>query len=446
MSLLSLPFDVLSSIFSKTPAGSLLSLATSCRSLRDIIIPEFLFQRVALATRCRAGLDSFRDRMRDPVARDAVRYLTISMNALDRDPHAPQSLTIIEDIMLGLVNLRGVRMVDSCNCFPVEGRIMRTLASLPHLRRLHISNSYQYALESIQTLTSLQFISIAPSTATFHYPAGSPVEELLINSRDALEEIHLSDMELDFGHLTWLSSRAACGGLVWPRVHTLHLRVHAEERQEVDFAHPFPLVDDFAFTGSEWAKCPCNLPFMKRLQFFEGTWEAMAAIWTINTTLRCAALCNAPSDAICLTDLIKHMPTNLRDFRVKAAGALALLEILEQLKEVAPHLTYLDVTDTRDSESLSVYLLQCLPEILSPLPLEYLAVTAPFGEIARSTYLSALRDIIPSLQGVYLNSTQDFSYWRRDVCVRGEGSVGSFVGQSQMDGEETREYYSTRWR
>ncbi|KDQ21080.1 hypothetical protein BOTBODRAFT_183733, partial [Botryobasidium botryosum FD-172 SS1] len=330
------------------PAHSLLSLAISCRFLREIIIPHFLFHRVAFRSRP-AAVVSFYGCTRKPAVCHVVRHLTISIEAFDNLSHAYRLFTLTVDIMKNLPNLRSANLIDLENAHSFEWRIAHTLVALPHLRHLLISNCYPDTLEQISALTSLQSLTISISANAPSHSQGFPVENLLINSRATLEDIHLSNAELDFSLLTWKPS-ATQPRLVWPHVHTLRL-IDVLPGLNLDLARPFPSVDDFASSDLAWDNFP-NRPFIARLRSFEGTWEGLGLVKATNTALCRAVVHDVLDIQACLHDWKQCLPPNLRSFRAKFRGE-SLLGFLGELGKAVPRLTYLDVDITLTSPGFS---------------------------------------------------------------------------------------------
>lgn len=266
-SLLELNDDVFTSLLSALHSAPLLALALTCRSMRDYIIPKWLYSHIDLLTSTKAQVFSFLRciTVEDPAVREAVEYLDIGVLG-DAETALLKNL---DQILQLLRNLRSFYIILPFELTPRSGGILRNLCSHVHLEGLELHQCTSEMIGSLQPLRPLRNIIIHPSECVT-VGRGTALANIPINSQDTLQELKLSGVLWDAdsfllpNHILHQDLNGAPP--TWPRVQTLELSsIFVTGCLNLTSSFPSTRFAQISLREGEWL-IPCNRPFLAGLK------------------------------------------------------------------------------------------------------------------------------------------------------------------------------------
>ncbi|KDQ19675.1 hypothetical protein BOTBODRAFT_51999 [Botryobasidium botryosum FD-172 SS1] len=211
VSLTELDYETLSALLLNfSTCSSLFSLALTCRTLRNTIIPKFLYARPTLPDNERR-IASFCNTIlaQDAAAGDAVRHLAIPFGYAS----LPWGQALAKMPSLCSVDF------DLEDVVEVNPSLPKSISAMTHLTSLSLGFlPGDDVLEFLRDLRPLQCL-VANGSPSYHITSESPLGDLLLRSRDTLVELQLNSFTWNFDP----RSASDCGdrSFIWPRIHTL---------------------------------------------------------------------------------------------------------------------------------------------------------------------------------------------------------------------------------
>ncbi|KDQ13678.1 hypothetical protein BOTBODRAFT_364976 [Botryobasidium botryosum FD-172 SS1] len=280
-----LNFDVLFAIASHIKTRrSLLSLALTCRTFRDIVIPTFLFECLDLVDGAvepeliqrvchRIAADG-------PAAGVAVRHLAISGSYLEQHDVLPH----MQNIQSVFMRLYGMDPLS-------RPRILTEVSTKINLRHLELHHCCASSLELLRGLRGLHTLALGLSPPLYDVTRESALGNILLNSRDTLTSLTL-------GPCIWSldvpsADPADDADLIWPRVQ--HLNIYAtpvDEECPFNLTRCFPSARSFNLVRTQrtWLAREYNRPFVSRLTSLQGAWEDVKYVKDAGANLRNATI------------------------------------------------------------------------------------------------------------------------------------------------------------
>lgn len=317
---------------------SLLYLALTCRKMRDVVIPEFLYAHVEfglgegieqlellrISSFCKAVTSA------QTTAGDAVRHIILKLD--------PQLFSTWRNAVGCMRNL------DSLNVAPNYVDVLTIpilLDQKPKLRHLTISGCYldtPYSLPG--DLGGLRSIAIHDTNIPqIKLTRDSSLGNVLLNSRQTLQELRLPSIEWGLDTPAGVSDDTL-GDLIWPHVHSLDLYlVRVSGGSAFTLSHSFP--STLHFTNRCWYHDPIKTPFGSRLRSLRGYLRDLQCISAAGSRLSRANL----SQTLLFPHNIKYLQylsSNLRSLSVRAHDQYTP-DFLEELVVTTPLLSYLEV-------------------------------------------------------------------------------------------------------
>ncbi|KDQ21062.1 hypothetical protein BOTBODRAFT_51070 [Botryobasidium botryosum FD-172 SS1] len=464
MLITSLPDDVLHTILSMhIDAQSLLSFALLSRRMCRIIIPTYLYARIRIKDprdlvassrleaflRCISTADA-------PARTASIRTIEITA---EYDPS--WGVIRIGDAFEKMHNLRRVCICPFNRLVFVEPRMPHLLMSLGHLHHLCLKfeGKLWHCLDLLQDLVSLQYLEIGRASPRCGYiplnaPRGPALENMLINSRETLREIHVFVyIALDFDLLTW-SYSADSGAFVWPHLHTLSVAVRPSS-PDLDLARAFPSLQQLGpIIPLEWVEQGRISPLVAHLEFLRATWDTAIGMLAVGAKLRRLRVLDDPLPMGFSDDLKKHSAPCLRSLHICYISSLTRGS-LAPFAEFAPHLTFIHIEFFWERSEDDF--LETLTTLVMGLPLKYIWLTVTHrGDLGISSghdvpwmpvmswerIVSLVDSLIPSLQGVRIDLLDDSycRHWRKVVGEQG-GPAHRFIEQLEADGLLDKKHY-----
>ncbi|KDQ11406.1 hypothetical protein BOTBODRAFT_177245 [Botryobasidium botryosum FD-172 SS1] len=447
MSLLLLDYDTFAAVAFELHANALLNLAFTCRTMRQTIIPEFLYARICFSL----GVDTMDEDL------NLIHSFYRSIAAYPNGSTAGDAVRNLERLVLS----------------GGASRIASIIASRTRLQHLDLSDALSDALTGLEGLSGLTTIKLAKlkfrfDRDTYTLSREAPLGQLLFNFRHTLESI--TD---DF---TWLS------------VHTfeLHLSVPKSEFH-VDLAHFFPSTCALSLrTYSEIDPWNIVIHYPTRLESFTGEWGGYMAVVEAGAELLHARIKN----------WLLYTPTKLAgQFQVlPSIQSLSLTymecttlpsNLLEHVVEHTPNLQFFLLTwelseQSAESEELPGAIEKMTPYMVR-LPPRYLGFSAAESywppidvrkwerlmradlSTAETGFISEIYESCPSIEAccieaIHRRNWPDSNimgkYWRarEDQTVRGESQAGTptpsqrLVEVSEELGRADIVTYEHRWK
>ncbi|KDQ15846.1 hypothetical protein BOTBODRAFT_144888 [Botryobasidium botryosum FD-172 SS1] len=472
-----LNFDVLSVIYSMLDTRSLLSLAITSRSMRDAIIPRFLYICVRLKNE--SSTRSFHRCLLSggTAVGCVVRYFEFSF-VIAREPRweweppTQEIAGMLGEMLEQMDKLRSVKLdLYHGDILSNAPRFYRALVSQTSLLDLTLEHPYYPISPSPLSLSFADLREVKP-LRSFHVTSSSygPVlissdsdfGAILLKSRDTLEELTLPFLTWGFPTSTSPSSHASVDGdLVCPRVRSISAGA-LERSDEPDFSRAFPSARYFSardYTSSQLEKS-FNQLFLSRLESMEG----------MSSDLRLAVAAGATLRRIAINHTID--PAGFRDLLTPELHSLQLhiqcsfhgpSDYLDSLIEISPNLKFLSITleTTLNAYPLAlVSAMETLVAAASKFPLTFLGLTY---YLPKAESDNSLRDVVflnphmcqifPSLQGLRMTTivwpwggVVRSTYWRRAMAWENEaGSEVPFVRVFEEEGEDLERHYEWKW-
>ncbi|KDQ15878.1 hypothetical protein BOTBODRAFT_274790 [Botryobasidium botryosum FD-172 SS1] len=376
---------------------SLLYLALTCRSMRELVIPRFLFARVSITSH--PALLSFCRCITAPnsEAGDAVRHLYVDLDhnggRIPGDLPSEELVGALEKMH----QLLSLQINAFAKFYAIEPRIAKAVIrhTTYRLDTLCLDDCSLPSLRLLRDLIGLRFLSISLQSRSRAgvLTSDSPLGVIIMNSRCTLEELRLgniSSWQL-YGQPLDTSDTSIEGEIyVWPHIHTLALGgPQAGLLEELDFSYSFPSIRCFehSFHSSEWAMRACNRLFLGQLESLVGGWpEAKAALDAGAKLRRVSIRSSSPFPGSESGFAFHHyLPSCLRSLSVYIP-LRGSPDYLRQLSLAAPNITYLDITfvvKRRDDRFKEI--MERNSVSLSRLPLTLLALDCTGPAVERGT-------------------------------------------------------------
>lgn len=463
--MLLLNHDILFIILPMIESRSLLSLALTCRGMRDIIIPAFLYveipgaRAIAFLKRVAASADGLK-------LGSAVRFLACETDSLSKG-----GCEFLEDALQKMPNLRSIHF------FGVEWvlgpRIEKILSSLPNLQDLSLVSIPSHILNRLEGIGRLRSICIILDGTEYRIPykitPRSGVGKILLDSRQTLAYLDFRGASLHMGDVF------DDGDFVWPHVHTIIC--NGSFVNSLDVARIFPSTRCF----SPDTAFPLVLRSMSHSQFFLARLESIRGDWAIAKIVRDAGgrlrRFRFRGTPLVDVDLEHYFCPALRSLHVNV-GSNFDLNFIEKLCPVAPNLSFLAVQFSIHGQRDLPFTLVCsfpcdliltslnslyfwLQEksivSASHLPLKYLSIT---WETTSSTHLPSYNqfmkvyptEVISFIPASFhslrvIDLKKIFSprrHWWKVFDARDEGAL-RWVELPAPDGSDARDYYDWEW-
>ncbi|KDQ19681.1 hypothetical protein BOTBODRAFT_445377 [Botryobasidium botryosum FD-172 SS1] len=427
---------------------SLLSLASTCRLLHKLVVPEYLYKTVFL-----------------PLSRPCSKT-----EALERGPrwlfepgstvgHAARSLTLRGPYMLrdswllpaeavpqAMPHLSHIAITDYLHSGLIA-TVSEILARQPHLISLSLKCAFR-GLEPPPTLR-LHTFDLYDWTSDAVYIVGhhTPLGVFLLSQRQTLRHLSLHAINIE-----WELKLTEGEELVWLHVTELELDISSIDPMcYFHIAHAFPSVQHYHTTEPQrsWIAQQPNLPFIRRLESLSGEWEDMKHALDVGARLR--RIIVSSSDLTEGIDLEACLPQSIQGLTLTIQAQHC--QVLEVLASAAPSLEYLAINIKAGwhSPSNTQKILQYINAVASRFAsLRYLSVSLYWVDRPDLTAHSdtftgiAAAGSCPSLCAISLSGSDDRELcWRRIFDSR--DGHGRFVQVSEEDGEESRKYYDWPW-
>ncbi|KDQ09953.1 hypothetical protein BOTBODRAFT_178513 [Botryobasidium botryosum FD-172 SS1] len=283
--LLSLNYDIFSTISCMLDQRSRLHLALTCSLAKGAIIPNILFKHVEL-THDFDQIFQFYRAIMNPYssAAVAVRSFTCRAKAGDRSHVIGDILSLLGHVMEKTVNLH---TIDAVLGFHSTGpQLFRKICALPKLRNVTLRKLYTGQLQYISTLAQLRTLRV--SFQNGQAPMGGCVRSLIsimLGSQQTPEVPELSPMILlQLEHL-FTASPSEDQPPAWPslRIFDAFLSSPSVGSPSLgsDISSVFPSVRHFLspLRVDDWLSSPPSRAFLSRLTSVEGwQWESVRAI------------------------------------------------------------------------------------------------------------------------------------------------------------------------
>ncbi|KDQ14324.1 hypothetical protein BOTBODRAFT_55485 [Botryobasidium botryosum FD-172 SS1] len=257
--------DVFSTIcsFLKT-RHSLLNLALTCKAFNTIIIPKFLYARLefenvfsSAGAEIESAVTFFDAIRRRESFGHAVRHVQIPCSE-NLDLHWSDTLPKMR-------NLRSIE-IDRSDTPPA---LLKTISTLSRLHTLSLSPC---AGESIEPLRGIRLRKLnANFTGRYNLTPDSALGEILLSSRDTLNELALSGISWRFvGPSIPMGVLRDNGDPIWPHV-TWLIMLRLSDDSPVNLTYHFPSVIRFETRGTVTTMDQSyNQPFFAGLRSLEG--------------------------------------------------------------------------------------------------------------------------------------------------------------------------------
>ncbi|KDQ14984.1 hypothetical protein BOTBODRAFT_54890 [Botryobasidium botryosum FD-172 SS1] len=466
MSPLLLNYDTIAAIASELSMSGLLNLALTCRTMRRVIIPEFLYAKISLSLCNEATHQEFvrsfcRSIMADgSTAGNAVRSLDIYI----LHSYSREDANLVGQALEKMPYLH--RAICSGVLDTYEPRIIRAIAAQVHLRHLVLFYPPPDALALLKDLGGLASIKI--DGVFYHHPLSSdtPLRHLLSNSRHTLEELSLREVEWPLPS----PQSNTTNDLVWPAVRTLDLGASVPEGVALDLAHYFPST---RVASLRMYPHPSEYGYPTRIESFTGGWEEYIGVVKAGSNPLFAHITSQhPLTSI---EFASRLTPSLQSLIIMFTSGIELpLNLLEYVAERAPslHIFYMAWRPKRtpDSNEYAKIIAQ-MASYLVRLPLRYLgldiAIRYPFNlpefksaahanlNMAAGGFVRQIRDKCPSIEAacIRLRHARHGSgvgkYWTRRARAipHGEMPTQHLVEVSEEIGcADAAAYESYRWK
>ncbi|KDQ16401.1 hypothetical protein BOTBODRAFT_31074 [Botryobasidium botryosum FD-172 SS1] len=466
-SLSTLNHDIASIVYPMIDTRSLLSLALTSRSMKNTIIPEFLFYRIRILRR--ESLVSFCLCITAPnsTAGSTVRHFE-SLVDFELPPDI-WTTNLLETAMEKMAQLRSVRCsCDPSHLFSLSPRVPEVLPLLRHMS-FTFKKQPSATTEVLKELRQLESIHINawPGLDPFIISPESDVGIMLLNSRNTLKELTLPTMEWDFPeHLPFSNNpcdRHDDNVAVWPYVHTLALPSRVDFRCDLDLARTFPSTRSFSCSQGlkEWLWRPCNGPFLARLESCEGTIRHLQAAVGARASLRRISVHPGDRRTVLVQDILSPA---LRSLSLSLTISAKLLPgSLRSLAKLPHSLTFLSVLVHFSRGVPMAKVVEALASAMPRLPLAYMEIrcqfslpVSEFDEQVRphiGDFIRLLSGAFPSLQagcvGWHSLARNGCRYWRRAMVTEfaaSESYLTPFIEVSPDEGRGLKAHYDWQWR
>lgn len=322
MALSRLDDDTFSLVLSMLKQSALLALALTSRSMRNRIIPRFLFAHVVLPCNSPEKLRAFFDCVmaKGSMAGSAVRHLeidTYNINTTGFDYS-------FADALCKLGCLRSLVVKGLLEHLLPQSSGTLVLFSMTDLQSIDIRQCTKNSLGLIRDLRRLRRIRITSplwTTNSYERPTiaeGSALADILLNSRETLEELSLTIIPWKDDFSRSLRSR----NLSFDNLHTLSLNLLSLNDIGVDLTYLFPSARFVSLIGMEGGESyrvadPCSHLFLSRLESLKGALPYLQAAVVAGARLFYADIrCNASFTPADFSQSIRSLRLTLSfDFR-----------------------------------------------------------------------------------------------------------------------------------
>ncbi|KDQ15107.1 hypothetical protein BOTBODRAFT_174277 [Botryobasidium botryosum FD-172 SS1] len=418
--------DVLWTIVSMVDCRqSLLSFALTCRAMRNIIIPTFLFSHVAFPARPEERkLLSFCHALETggSIVGRSVRHFDLN----SKSPSiriSTQLARALGEAAEKMTNIRSAVVPFADSLFLAEPRFPRALVSQAKLRCIELHRCSPASLELVRDLAHLHVIRITAFMTSV--TPDSALAQILLNSRTTLRELSLRYATWSLSRLTTepLPPTPPDTGLVWPHVETLDIRdMFVSPDSDFDPIRSFPVVRHLSYPASQngWVDRFCSSIPAARLDSLEGDWEIMQAAFVAGAKPQRAVITSDYPTFHGESYSTSYLPSSLRQLHLRL-DTNASPHRLERLADVTPTLTHLYIDfHSAYSQHTLFGVLTGLIVSLSGLPLTYLRLTmAPHSEehdmksFLEAVFIPLAESSLPLLRTLSLDWFSSQMSWRK---------------------------------
>ncbi|KDQ19297.1 hypothetical protein BOTBODRAFT_170412 [Botryobasidium botryosum FD-172 SS1] len=434
-----------------------LSLALSCRILKEFIIPQFLFSRVCFRATSRYDpsdwpqVDNTTNSLRhlvtgdDSVYYDAVRCIEIL-----------GSTEVRSDDLQRMRNLHTLALRHSNDVRELSTSVL----AQTRLRHLKVERCSEFALMDLRNLSGLHGLSLGFRDPVYLLTPDSSLGRVLSNSRDTLRALSLDGIVWQL-HPSCSRRAIEQGDLVWPHVRELYLRVvksagrsaRSEKSLFPNLALTFPSTRHFYLpsTKANHTLDIYSLLFVSQLESIRGNWADIGSAIDTGATLRRAI--------VCLGDTDYTVP--FKSYLVPSLESLTLISErsirpypLKELSDITPHLKFLRLRFTATSFISFGETLEWALGSVSHLSLRYMHISCalyggckeygksntPDAKIERHVQSAAetASDMFPSLRALSVEWSNGRVDWHRNI---NENGVVGLCREPNADGMADEMYY-----
>ncbi|KDQ19289.1 hypothetical protein BOTBODRAFT_41561 [Botryobasidium botryosum FD-172 SS1] len=440
-------FDLFEAVFAHIRSRrDLLSLALSCRMLKEFIIPQLLFSRVCFRTESDSSdwIDN---------TTNSLRYLLTGSDTTYYDAVRCIEASGLPDVCGDdLQRMRNLHTIILYSAHSVRGLSSSSLAPT-RLRYLKIEHCIIHALEHLQDLSNLHGLSLGLHGGAYWLTLDSPLGKILFNSRATLKALSLEGIAWQLPP-SRAHSALDHGDLVWPHVRELYLRVvRSAGSLPLNLALAFPSTRHFYLpsTRADYISDIHDSLFVSRLESLRGKWSEIKFATDAGATLRRAMVCLGDTDYT--IPFKSYLVPSLESLTLKSKRSIRQYP-LKQLSSITPKLTFLRVRFVATSFLSFAETLEWALSSVSRLSLKYIHIScslfgafkqhgrtntpdAKIESCAKSTAEKA-STLFPSLRALCVQWSNGRVDWHRNANEHG---VAGLCRVSMADGMADEIYY-----